>query len=214
MIGNIDKLYERLEANMDNRVWWDTENLWEIVVGAILVQNTNWKNVDYSLDNIREAIGFIPEKLAAIDILELQELIRPSGFYKNKSRALKEIFAWFETYNFDIAAIQQKDLPSLREELLSIRGIGQETADVLLIFVFNKVSFIADRYAQRIFNQLGLEEMLNYSKLQAMIKLPTDFTNQQAQNFHGWLVDYGQIHLKSEEAWEAGFLSDFELELV
>lgn len=214
MIGNVDKLYERLEANMDNRVWWDTENPWEIVVGAILVQNTNWKNVDYSLDNIREDIGFIPEKLAAIDILELQELIRPSGFYKNKSRALKEIFAWFETYNFDIAAIQQKDLPSLREELLSIRGIGQETADVLLIFVFNKVTFIADRYAQRIFNQLGLEETLNYSKLQAMIKLPTDFTNQQAQNFHGWLVDYGQIHLKSEEAWEAGFLSDFELELV
>ncbi|MGM0213886.1 endonuclease III domain-containing protein [Enterococcus sp. AZ109] len=214
MIENIDKLYERLEANMDNRVWWDTENPWEIVVGAILVQNTNWKNVDYSLDNIREAIGFIPEKLAAIDILELQELIRPSGFYKNKSRALKEIFAWFETYNFDITAIEQKDLPSLRDELLSIRGIGQETADVLLIFVFNKVIFIADRYAQRIFNQLGLEETLNYSKLQAMIKLPNDFTNQQAQNFHGWLVDYGQIHLKSEEAWEAGFLSDFELELV
>lgn len=214
MIVNIDKLYDQLAQNMDNRIWWDTESPWEIVVGAILVQNTNWKNVDYSLDNIREAIGFNPEKLAAIDLLKLQELIYPSGFYKNKSGTLKEIFTWFENYDFDIAAIQQKDFHSLRDELLSIRGIGQETADVLLVFVFNKVTFIADRYAQRIFNQLGLEKRLNYSKLQSLIKIPTDFTNQQAQNLHGWLVDYGQMYLKSEKTWEDGFLSDFKLELV
>lgn len=212
MITNIEALYEVLSESMDHATWWDTENLWEIVVGAILVQNTNWKNVDYSLTNIREKIGFDPQALAAIDQLELQELIRPSGFYKNKSRALKELFDWFQDNHFDIQTLQERDQQSLREELLNIRGIGQETADVLLVFIFNKVVFIADKYAQRIFKQLGVEETLTYSKLQKMIQLPADFTNEQAQNLHGWLVDYGQIHLKSADAWEAGVLSDFELQ--
>ena len=196
MITNIEALYEVLSESMDHATWWDTENPWEIVVGAILVQNTNWKNVDYSLTNIREKIGFDLPALAAIDQLELQELIRPSGFYKNKSRALKELFDWFQDNHFDIQALQERDQQSLREELLNIRGIGQETADVLLVFIFNKVVFIADKYAQRIFKQLGVEETLTYSKLQKMIQLPADFTNEQAQNLHGWLVDYGQVHLK------------------
>lgn len=212
MITNINALYDVFSESMDHSVWWDTENPWEIVVGAILVQNTNWKNVDYSLTNIRETIGFDPKALAAIDQLELQELIRPSGFYKNKSRAIKALFDWFQGYQFDIQALQKKDQELLREELLNIRGIGQETADVLLVFIFGKAVFIADKYAQRIFNRLGIEEPLTYSKLQGMIKLPADFTNEQAQNLHGWLVDYGQIHLKSSEAWEAGVLSDFKLQ--
>lgn len=212
MITNLKALYEVLSEAMDHSIWWNTENPWEIVVGAILVQNTNWKNVDYSLTNIRESIGFDPKALTAIDQLELQELIRPSGFYKNKSRTIKDVFNWFQGYGFDIEALEKKDVHSLREELLAIRGIGQETADVLLVFVLNKVAFIADKYAQRIFKRLGIEETLTYAKLQEMIQLPADFTNEQAQNLHGWLVDYGQIYLKSSEAWEKGVLSNFELQ--
>lgn len=214
MITNIDELYEVFDQHMDHDIWWNTTNAWEIIIGAILVQNTNWKNVDYSLDNIRTAIGFIPEKISATDQLHLQELIQPSGFYKNKSRAIKELFAWFESYQFDLALLEQKETDSLRKELLAIRGIGPETADVLLVFVFNKVMFIADKYAQRIFHQLGITEKLTYQKLQTMIQLPEDFTNEQAQNLHGWLIDYGQIYLKSDEIWQTGFLSDFKLAIT
>jgi endonuclease-3 related protein len=210
-IRNIEELYELLSKTMDHSTWWDTENPWEIVVGSILVQNTNWKNVDYSLTNIRNKIGFFPEKLAETDQQIIQELIRPSGFYKNKSRAIKEIFAWFQSYNYDISIIQEKELTVLRKELLSIYGIGHETADVLLVFIFKKVMFIADKYAQRIFNHLGISEKLTYLKLQELIELPDNFTNQQAQNFHGWLVDYGQMYLKSEADWQTGALSNFKL---
>ncbi|WP_429949945.1 hypothetical protein IGJ55_001506 [Enterococcus sp. AZ170] len=214
MITNIEELYQTLSEAMDHSIWWNTENPWEIVVGSILVQNTSWKNVDYSLINIRNEIGFIPKKLAEIDLLVLQDLIRPSGFYKNKSQTLKEVFVWFRSYDYNIATLQEKDLTVLREELLNIQGIGHETADVLLVFVFKKIVFIADKYAQRIFNHLGLEEALTYLKLQSLIELPSDFTNQQAQNLHGWLVDYGQVYLKSEEIWQTGFLSNFKLVLA
>ncbi|MBO0447283.1 deoxyribonuclease I [Enterococcus ureilyticus] len=214
MITNIEELYQTLSEAMDHSIWWNTENPWEIVIGSILVQNTSWKNVDYSLINIRNEIGFIPKKLAEIDLLVLQDLIRPSGFYKNKSQTLKEVFVWFRSYDYNIATLQEKDLTVLREELLNIQGIGHETADVLLVFVFKKVVFIADKYAQRIFNHLGLEEALTYLKLQSLIELSSDFTNQQAQNLHGWLVDYGQVYLKSEEIWQTGFLSNFKLVLA
>lgn len=210
-IENIEELYEVLSTSMEHSTWWDTENPWEIVVGSILVQNTNWKNVAYSLANIRREIGFSPKRLAEIDQFLLQDLIRPSGFYKNKSRAIKEIFSWFQRYNYDIGIIQKKEQAELRKELLAIYGVGYETADVLMVFVFNKVVFIADKYAQRIFSRLGLNEPLTYLTLQNMIELPDKFTNEQAQNFHGWLVDYGQVHLRSDKDWQAGFLSQFTL---
>lgn len=210
-IENIEESYETLSRSMEHSTWWDTENPWEIVVGSILVQNTNWKNVAYSLANIRREIGFSPKRLAEIDQFLLQDMIRPSGFYKNKSRAIKEIFSWFQRYNYDIGIIQKKEQAELRKELLTIYGVGYETADVLMVFVFNKVVFIADKYAQRIFSRLGLNEPLTYLTLQNMIELPDTFTNEQAQNFHGWLVDYGQVHLRSDKDWQAGFLSQFTL---
>ncbi|WP_036098011.1 endonuclease III domain-containing protein [Listeria floridensis] len=211
MITNINDLYDKLSEEMDHSTWWDTETQWEIVVGAVLVQNTNWKNVDYSLANIAAATQFDPVKLAAASKTELEEWIRPSGFYKNKSQTLLALFAWLKTYHFNLEAIEKQEQSVLREKLLEIRGIGPETADVLLVYVFNKVAFIADRYAQRIFQRLGVEEKLNYDKLQRIAPLPSGFTNGQARQFHGWLVDYGQIYLKSDEAWEQGFLRDFNL---
>lgn len=211
MITNIEELYALFEQNMPHRKWWDTDNLWEIAVGAILVQNTNWKNVDYSLANLRKETNFEPQKIAKLDLEKLQELIRPSGFFKNKAKGLHSLFSWFQAADFDLELLEKKDTATLREELLNISGIGPETADVLLVFVLNKSIFIADRYAQRIFQQLGVQESLNYQKLQNMIVWPENLTYLQAQSLHGWLVDYGQIHLKSEEAWQTGFLVGFQL---
>lgn len=214
MIRNLDEIYDVLAATMPHRTWWDTENPWEIMIGAILVQNTNWKNVDYSLTNLKEATDFDPDAILALSDEALQELIRPSGFFKNKSKALKSLFTWTKAYDQDIEAISQIEQTTLRKELLRVRGIGEETADVLMVYVFNKSCFIADRYAQRIFQRLGLqEEKLTYSKLQDMVWLPEDFTVMKAQNFHGWLIDYGKDHLKNDETWAAGVLSQVQLKM-
>lgn len=213
MIANIAELYHIFEKNMPPRIWWPAENSWEVAVGAILVQNTNWKNVDRSLENFRTTIGFDPEKITDLHLDTMQDMIRPSGFFTNKSLAIQALFQWFRSYQFNLQQIKQQPTQKLREELLEIRGIGEETADVLLVFIFDKVLFIADRYAQRLFCQLGVQEKLNYSKLQKIILLPKNFSNQQARNLHGWIVDYGQNHLKNETAWASGFLADFHLEV-
>ncbi|WP_265459948.1 endonuclease III domain-containing protein [Enterococcus sp. HY326] len=214
MIDNLQELYEILNQKMSHRKWWDTDNPWEIAIGAVLVQNTNWKNVDYSLANLKAETNLQPESIVALNNDRLEELIRPSGFYKNKSKTLYGLFNWLKEDDFDLSVYDQLDKTLLREKLLAISGIGPETADVLLVYVFNRPMFIADRYAQRIFQNLGLKGTLNYSKLQAKVLLPPNFSYQQAQNLHGWLIDYGQVHLKSDEAWQQGYLSNFKLNII
>ena len=81
MITNIEELYEAFSQVMTHKRWWDTDNKWEILLGAVLVQNTNWKNVDYALENLYHTTQFLPEKVLALEKIQLQDLIRPSGFY-------------------------------------------------------------------------------------------------------------------------------------
>ncbi|MHC5216346.1 deoxyribonuclease I [Enterococcus sp. LJL128] len=214
MIANIDELYEALKEVMDDKKWWNTDNLWEIMIGAILVQNTNWRNVDYSLQNIQSEVGFLPEKILLLEDQELEKLIRPSGFYKNKSQTIKRLLKWLKAYDFDLEAVAAIDSSKLRKLLLEIKGIGYETADVLLVYVFKKSAFIADKYAQRLFQCLGIEEHLNYQKLQNMIPWSETYTSEAAQNFHGWIVDYGQQYLKNKELWKTGPLSTFTLKII
>lgn len=203
------EVYEQLKKNMPERIWWPAESKWEIIIGSILVQNTNWGNVEYSLHNLREKTQFEPERVAALPLEEIQELIRPSGFFINKGRAINEIFLWLQTFNFDLLAIETQYGEALRKQLLSLRGVGEETADVLLVYVFDGVAFIADRYAQRLFTRLGVEDVDNYKKLKKRVYLPEDFSTAEAKEFHGLIVDFGKDYLKNDEVWAASFLSDF-----
>lgn len=203
------EVYEQLKKNMPERIWWPAESKWEIIIGSILVQNTNWGNVEYSLHNLREKTQFEPERVAALPLEEIQDLIRPSGFFINKGRAIKEIFLWMQTFNFDLPAIEAQYGEALRKQLLSLRGVGEETADVLLVYVFDGVAFIADRYAQRLFTRLGVEDVDSYKKLKKRVYLPEDFSTAKAKEFHGLIVDFGKDYLKNDEVWAASFLSDF-----
>lgn len=203
------EVYEQLKRNMPERIWWPAESEWEIIIGSILVQNTNWANVEYSLHNLREKTQFHPEKVAALPLEELQDLIRPSGFYINKGRAIQEIFFWLQDFTFDLAVIEDHYGTNLRKQLLSLRGIGEETADVLLVYIFDGVEFIADRYAQRLFTRLGIEDIEGYKKLKRRVYLPEDFSTAEAKEFHGLIVDFGKEYLKNDTTWAAGFLADF-----
>lgn len=212
MVTNIEELYEAFSQVMEHRRWWDTDNKWEILLGAVLVQNTNWRNVDYALTNLEMSTQFSPEKIVALEKAELQDLIRPSGFYKGKSETIQRLFAWLAEAHFDLEAIAQQDFFKLRKELLAIKGIGQETADVLLVYVFNHSTFIADKYAQRIFEQLGLESS-GYKDLKKQIFWPESLDTVKAQNLHGWIIEYGQSYLKNEDLWQSGPLKHFKLKL-
>ena len=212
MITNIDELYEAFSRVMAHKRWWDTDNKWEILLGAVLVQNTNWRNVDYALANLNEATQFLPKKILALDQEQLQALIRPSGFYKGKSNTIIALLTWLEGYHFDLKQAASKDFSTLRKELLAIKGIGEETADALLVYVFDQSTFIADKYAQRMFEKFGFTSN-GYKQLKSKIGWPETMDTLKAQNLHGWIIEYGQVYLKNDEVWQSGPLKNFKLKL-
>lgn len=212
MITNIDELYEAFSRVMAHKRWWDTDNKWEILLGAVLVQNTNWRNVDYALANLNEATQFLPKKILALDQEQLQALIRPSGFYKGKSNTIIALLTWLEGYHFDLAQAARQDFSTLRKELLAIKGIGEETADALLVYVFDQSTFIADKYAQRMFEKFGFASN-GYKQLKSKIGWPETMDTLKAQNLHGWIIEYGQVYLKNDEVWQSGPLKNFKLKL-
>ncbi|EOI53560.1 endonuclease III domain-containing protein [Enterococcus gilvus] len=210
MITNIEELYEAFRQVMENKRWWNTDNKWEILFGAILVQNTNWRNVDYALINLEEATQFLPEKVLALELNELQDLIRPSGFYKGKSATIVSVLTWLKEYHFDLETVAEKEFLELRKELLAIKGIGEETADALLVYVFEHSTFIADKYAQRLFEKFGFASS-GYKQLKCAILWPETMDTLKAQNLHGWIIEYGQAYLKNDERWQAGPLRTFKV---
>ena len=155
---DIPLLYQTLLSELGPQGWWPAESKPEILLGAILVQNTNWQTVEQSLANLKQATQFLPERITSISLEELEQLIRPSGFYKNKAKTIKHMFTWMEDHQWDYQAISQDYQNDLRSELLTIKGIGYETADVLMVYLFDRPVFIADSYARRLFGWLLKEE--------------------------------------------------------
>jgi len=207
------ELYEKMYAEMGPQGWWPADSKIEIIVGAILVQNTNWNNVGKSLANIKKATSFDANKIAGLDRDELIEFIRPSGFYKNKSKAILGVFQWLSDHNYDFKQIKQQYGENLRKELLNLHGVGDETADVLLLYVFDVSVFIADNYARKLFAALGQPLFKNYRELKKRIKNFEQFTLEEAQEFHGLIDEFGKISLKNEHDFQSSFLADYSLTL-
>lgn len=187
------KFYEALLKEYGPQGWWPVGNgfrpkEWEICVGAILTQNTAWKNVERGLKNLRDAGIMTPEALIALAQPELETLIRPTGFYRQKAERLK-IFTDY------LLRLGIKDFLSsvTRDELLALKGIGRETADSILLYACKKPVFIIDAYTRRIFSRLKLaEENAGYDELQDLFhkNLPRDVA--LFQEYHALIVRLGK----------------------
>ncbi len=203
------ELYQKMVKNMGIVGQWPHENRTEILIGAILVQNTNWQNVDYALDNLRPLTHFDPHKLAAIDEDRLQELIRPAGFYRNKSKAIIAVLHWLAPFDYDYDKVAAHYGDQLRKQLLAQRGIGQETADVLLTFIFGVPQMISDNYARRLFTKLGVPNLHKYKDLAKVCHLDNHFTVEDAQIFHGLILEFSKKYLRrNSERFAESFLAD------
>lgn len=161
----IRKLYDTLLKEMGPQGWWPAESKVEIILGAILVQNTNWRNVEKSLNNLNAATDFLPEEILKLQLEELETLIRPSGFYRNKARAIQASFQWFDNHKWDYQAMEYEYGKQLRSEILKLQGVGFETADVFRVFIFDQPAFIADAYARRLFSWLTGNSYTTYQSL-------------------------------------------------
>ena len=188
---SIEKLYQILYQNMGPQYWWPAETPIEMMLGAILVQNTNWNNADIAFSRLKEETSFNAQTILKMPLESLQQVIRSSGFYKNKAKAI-------QLYG-----------DSLRKELLTIRGIGEETADVLIVYIFKGKEFIPDSYTRRIFRKLGYQHTESYHKLKQELTLPESFSNQDANEFHALLDNFGKNYFNGKGKQRYTFLDTY-----
>lgn len=199
-----DELYSLLLEQLGPQGWWPAESELEMMIGAILVQNTNWNNVEKSLLNINRATNFQPEQLLKLTVGEFEALIRPSGFHKSKAKAVMTLIQWMHYDDFDYQAISRHHGKELRNELLKLHGIGPETADVLLVYLFDRIEFIPDSYTRRLYKRLGYPNTDNYNLFKKEVTLPDDFTNSDAKEFHALLDEFGKRYLS-----RSGIIPDY-----
>ncbi|WJP98124.1 endonuclease III domain-containing protein [Macrococcus bovicus] len=202
------ELFELMYEEMGPQGWWPADDEIEMMIGAVLVQNTSWTNVEKSLLRLKDATQFNPERLEMLSSEEMQELIRPSGFFKNKSKALSGLFEWLKQFDYDYERINQHFGRSLRSELLKLHGIGPETADVLLVYLFGRVEFIPDSYTRRLYRQLGYANTESYQAFKKEVRID-DFTNEEAKEFHGLLDEFGKKYLSTKMTDHDHFLKSF-----
>ncbi len=151
----LETVYSRLLKAYGPQNWWPAEEPFEVMVGAVLTQNTAWLNVEKAISNLKQMHELDAAELLDLGDDELAELIRPSGYFNVKTRRLKNLCQWIIEAG-GLAALSGTDTATLRESLLSINGIGPETADDILLYAFERPVFVIDVYTRRLFSRLGL----------------------------------------------------------
>ena len=175
----ICKLFTTLLEHYGPQHWWPCQSgaRWEIIAGAILTQNTAWTNVEKAIGNLLAADVISPHEVLEIADAELQELIRPAGFFKQKCAYLEAMAQFIIEHEVEFE--KSDDVWALRKQLLAVKGVGRETADSILLYAFNKPIFVIDAYTRRVAERhLGLDGSVHYDVLQKtfMDALPSDVT--------------------------------------
>jgi endonuclease-3 related protein len=153
----IRTIYRLLDDHFGDLKWWPADDPFEMMVGAILTQNTAWRNVEKALARLRERDLLAPEAIAASSAGVLADAVRPSGYYHLKAARLQAFVRFFlAEYAGSVAAMRAAPLAMLRERLLHVRGVGPETADSILLYACEKPSFVSDAYTERILRRHGL----------------------------------------------------------
>lgn len=170
-------LYNRLFRALGPQHWWPGETPLEIAVGAILTQNTAWSNVEKAISNLKSAGCLNFKKLSERSAADLARLIRPAGYFNIKAKRLKTFIRWVDETYGSLDKMFERPADKLREELLSVNGIGPETADSILLYAGGKPVFVIDAYTKRIFSRHFLmsadDDYAAYQKLM-MTRLPSD----------------------------------------
>ncbi len=194
------EMYKAMHERFGHQDWWparvesDDGGKFEICVGAILTQNTNWTNVEKALNNLHDAGCLSVAALNEMSHAELAELIRPAGYFNIKAKRLKNFIAHvYETYGEDIEGFLDRNIYTLREELVAINGIGKETADSMILYAAGKCTFVVDTYTYRIMLRHGLiapED--DYEQIKELFESNLASDLELFNDFHAQLVAVGK----------------------
>jgi endonuclease III related protein len=223
----LQKIYERLLEEYGHQGWWplisydgtnptktgsirgyhpkdysypmNEEQKFEIICGALLTQNTSWKNVEKALINLKERDILDPKKIISSKIEIIKELIKPAGYYNQKAERLKILAAFFISLNGKVPK---------REELLSLKGVGFETADSILLYAYSVPSFVIDAYTKRIFSKLGLiNDKGTYNEIKDYFERSLKEDYKIYQEFHALIVEHAKRYYLKKR-YEKDFLLD------
>jgi endonuclease-3 related protein len=181
------RIYNTLLAILGNQHWWPADTAFEVAVGALLTQQTRWNNVEQAISNLKNKSLMEPEKLANADSEIIEELVRCTGFYRQKAHRLIIMSEFFLLHG---DAIFNKPVEELRKDLLELEGVGEETADSIILYAANKPKFVIDAYTRKILNCLGISG--NYSQLQHIFEAQLDQDVELYKEFHALIVEYGK----------------------
>ena len=194
----LKEIYDKLLTRFGPQHWWPGETPFEVIIGAILTQNTNWSNVEKAIHNLKDAGLLSPEGLHKCALPRLATLIKPSGYFNVKAKRLKNFIDWlFESYEGDLTRLFVLETSILRAELLTVKGIGPETADSIVLYAAGKPTFVCDAYTYRIMlRHRFIPEETGYDELKALFEdtLPRDA--KLFNEYHALLVRLGKTYCK------------------
>lgn len=193
----IQEIHARLFDHFGPQHWWPGETPFEIMLGAVLTQNTSWRNVSMVIESLKGEGLLSFSALDALPVEILAEKIRPSGYYNQKAKRLKGLFAAIREDSGDLEAFFDQDAATLREKLLAVKGIGPETADSITLYAAGKPVFVVDAYTYRILLRHDLiAEDAGYEDIQDLFlgKLPTE--TQLFNEYHALLVRLAKEYCK------------------
>jgi len=189
----MSRLLELLEGAYGRPDWWPGDSPFEIALGAILTQRTSWRNVEYSIAELKARDLLEPEAVARVDKRVLEAAIRPSGFFRQKAAYISAFSDYLTIrYGGDMARMGETETAELRRELLELHGIGPETADSILLYALGRPSFVVDAYTIRLLRRLGFRQDLDYESVKRLFEVALKGDVEKYRRMHALIV----IHCK------------------
>lgn len=188
------KIYNRLYQFFGPRGWWPAEAPFEVMVGAVLTQNTSWANVEKAILNLKREKLLTPQRLNKVKLARLAKHIRPAGYFNVKAKRLKSLVGFlFKEYKGNLKRMRGEDIGTLRVKLLAVHGIGPETCDSILLYALDKPVFVIDAYTKRIFSRCGItKEDVPYEDLQSIFTGNLPENAKLYNEYHALIVQLGK----------------------
>ncbi|BAQ35439.1 endonuclease III domain-containing protein [Dehalococcoides sp. THU3] len=195
---NLTDIYRCLLKKYGPQHWWPAESRFEMMAGAVLTQSAAWTNVEKAISRLKAADLLSPEAILEADEYYLAEAIRSSGYFNLKARKLKALSAWLQaSYSGQADKLPYSDGTTLRKELLGVWGVGEETADSILLYACGKPVFVIDAYTRRIFSRLGLaEKEAGYDRLQGLFTSNLAADAALYNEYHALIVRHAKEHCR------------------
>lgn len=187
---------ELLSKRYGDLRWWPADSDDEVIIGAVLTQNTSWKNVDKSLSSLRNAGLLSLSTLNATSLQDISNMIRSSGFYNQKSATLKQLASRILGEFGSLDNMKSAGDETLTEFLLSLRGVGNETMESIMLYVLSRPVFVVDKYSERIFRRVGVKYSGNRDELKSIVERSLSNDLSKLKNYHAMLVQLAKDHCR------------------